>query len=341
VMSSPADSRSPEPGATPEFPPPFPPAAPPSPAADPEPSTVPAESSPSFADPAAPPAEAADPPAQPADPPAQPADPPAQPAVPPRAEQPGLDVAPDSELAEPVHETETDHSIPPELSPEPSPVSEPSPLSEPAPIEIDAGPFQLGEATEDERTHEAANRRKLRTVLMAGLLVVALGGAGTLAYVGWQVNTQRHTTLSVPATIGSLTLDDSEDATATADYLRSAISAEITMDKAVGAVYTTNDDKNVLFFGGTRLLWSPDNELESAFTLLGDEEGTVTGIEDVDAGELGGTMQCGVTKSDGTDLQVCGWADHGSLAVAMFLDRTATEAAGLMKDIRNATQTRG
>ncbi|WP_127546920.1 hypothetical protein [Actinoplanes sp. OR16] len=225
-------------------------------------------------------------------------------------------------------------------SPEPVLQDARAPQAEPEPIEISAGPFQLAETSDDERDHEAANRRKVRTVLLSGLLVITAAGLATLAYVGWQVNSQRHTTLSTPATIGTLTLDDSDDATATADYLRSAISAEITMDKAVGAVYTTPDDKNVLFFGGTRLLWSPGTELENAFTLLGDEEGTVTDIHDVPAGDLGGTMKCGTTKSDGTDLQVCGWADHGSLAVAMFLDRSSTEAAPLMQTIRAATQTR-
>ncbi|MEU4695034.1 hypothetical protein [Actinoplanes sp. NPDC023714] len=230
---------------------------------------------------------------------------------------------------------------PDQNEPEPEAIdSGPHPEREPEPIEISAGPFQLAESTDDERAHDAANRRKLRTVLLAALLVIILAGAVTLAVIGFRVNSQRHTTLSTPATIGTLTLDDSEDAAATAEYLRSAISAEITMDKAVGAVYTTPDDKSVLFFGGTRLLWSPDDELETAFTLLGDEEGTVTNIHDVEPGDFGGTMQCGITKSDGTDLQVCGWADHGSLAVAMFLNRTPEEAATLMQTIRTATQTR-
>ncbi|MBB2948143.1 hypothetical protein FB565_007914 [Actinoplanes lutulentus] len=208
---------------------------------------------------------------------------------------------------------------------------------EPEPIEINAGPFQLAETSEEDTPK---NRRNVRKIVLSGLLAVSLVGAATLGYVAWQVNTQRHTTLSTPPTIGTLQLDDSEDAAATADYLRSAISAEITMDKAVGAVYTGSDNRSVLFFGGTALLWAPDKELENAFTLLGDEEGSVTGVDDVDPGDLGGTMKCGTTNSEGTTLTVCGWADHGSLAVAMFLDRTEPEAATLLRQIRKATQTR-
>ncbi|MEU8244602.1 hypothetical protein AB0C07_40635 [Actinoplanes missouriensis] len=216
-----------------------------------------------------------------------------------------------------------------------------SPADKPSPIEISAGPFQLTEpaAADDKRPPNPAGR-KVRMVLLGTLLVAIGAGSVTLGYVGWQVNTQRHTTLSTPSTIGDLTLDDSEDAGSTADYLRSAISAEITLDKAVGAVYTGADERNVLFFGGTKLLWSPDKELDNAFTLLGDEESPVTGLTDVDAGDLGGTMKCGTTTSDGTTLAVCGWADHGSLAVAMFLDRTESDAATLMRQIRTATQTR-
>ena len=51
-------------------------------------------------------------------------------------------------------------------------------------------------------------------------------------------------------------------------------------------------------------------------------------------------MKCGTTKSDGTDMPVCGWADHGSLALAMFPGRTETDSAKLLQDIRSAAQTR-
>ncbi|MEU4626057.1 hypothetical protein AB0G04_39525 [Actinoplanes sp. NPDC023801] len=193
----------------------------------------------------------------------------------------------------------------------------------------------------DEPDSAAPPARTARTIVLSSLLVVALAGAGTLAWFGWQVNSQRQTTLSTPAKIGSLTLDDSEQATSTADYLQSALNAEIQMDKAVGAVYSDSAEKSVLFFGGTTLLWSPESDLDSAFELVNDEQSTVTGIKEVAPGEFGGTMKCGVAQSqqDG-DLTVCGWADHGSLALAMFPNRSESEAAPLMREIRAAVQTR-
>ena len=51
-------------------------------------------------------------------------------------------------------------------------------------------------------------------------------------------------------------------------------------------------------------------------------------------------MKCGTTKTDSGPLTVCGWADHGSLALAMFNNRTESEAAKVMVDIRKATETR-
>ncbi|MEU4423105.1 hypothetical protein AB0F81_20970 [Actinoplanes sp. NPDC024001] len=220
-----------------------------------------------------------------------------------------------------------------------TPPSADSPAAGDEPIEINETPFRL--ASEDDADPSAAeNSRKVRKVVLGALLVASLAGVGTLGWFGLKVNSERNTTLSAPPKIGSLTLNSSEDATATADYLQGALSAEVSMDKTVGGVYTTADGKNVLFFGGTTLLWSPEKDLDISFELISDEEGAVTGLHEVDAGDLGGVMKCGVTHSEGTDLTVCGWADHGSLALAMFPEQPESTAAPLMQEIRKATQTR-
>ena len=41
-----------------------------------------------------------------------------------------------------------------------------------------------------------------------------------------------------PAEVAGLTLDDGEEARATADYLRTGLAADIRLDESVGAVYT-------------------------------------------------------------------------------------------------------
>jgi hypothetical protein len=203
---------------------------------------------------------------------------------------------------------------------------------------IDIGTVELTEEPPDEAPRP---RSKVRSIVLSSLLVVALGGAGVLGWTAWQIASQKDAKLATPDSIGTLKRDTSEDAQSTADYLQTALAAEVDLDKTVAAVYAdAAADKNVLFFGGTTLFWTPEDDLETAFNLIADNQGAVTGIHDVDAGKLGGTMKCGTTKSDAGDLPVCGWADHGSLALAMFPNRTVDDAAPLFRQIREATESR-
>ena len=151
---------------------------------------------------------------------------------------------------------------------------------------------------------------------------------------------QKDATLVTPPQVGSLRLDDSPDGRSTADYLQTALSATVDLDRAVGAVYRHADGRNVLFAGGTALIWRPDKVLDAAFGLVADDQGAVTGVHAVAAGPFGGTMRCGTTRTDDGEMPVCGWADHGSVALAMFPQRSEAEAAGILRDIRDSAQTR-
>ncbi|GAA2905857.1 hypothetical protein Acy02nite_81520 [Actinoplanes cyaneus] len=225
--------------------------------------------------------------------------------------------------------------------PEPGPTSPASPTDPEPAIEIQEAPFSLVDSDEDEQPAPLSpSRRRTRTILLASLLAVGVAGVGALGWFYWKVQSERDVTLNLPATIGEFSLDTTPSAQETADYLRTALSAEIDLDETVGAVYSGAADKDALFLGGTTLLWSPGKDLKTSFDLFTDEQGSVTGLHDVDAGPLGGSMMCGSTVSDGKDLAVCGWADHGSLALAMFPGRTDSEAAPLMLQLRKAIQTR-
>jgi hypothetical protein len=176
--------------------------------------------------------------------------------------------------------------------------------------------------------------------VLSCLLAVGLTGSGVLAWAGWQISSQKDATVTTPATVAGLRLDDSQSGSETADYLQSALAAKINLDKAVGAVYTDGAGHDVLFFGGTALIWSPADNLASAFGLISDDQGAVTGVHDVAAGRYGGTMKCGTTKTADGAMSVCGWADHGSLALAMFPNRSESESAKLLLQIRDAAQKR-
>ena len=95
-----------------------------------------------------------------------------------------------------------------------------------------------------------------------------------------------------------------------------------------------------MIFGGTTLIWQPERDLDRLFELVADDEGAVTDVREVPAGNLGGLMKCGTTKTEEGDLAVCGWSDHGSAVLAMFPGRTVDEAASLLRTIREAIQTR-
>ena len=215
----------------------------------------------------------------------------------------------------------------------------PSPLAESAPVEIADDPFPLTESPE-RGSEERAPQSRTRTIVLSSLLAVGLAGASVLGYVGWRISSQKDATLTVPATIAGLSVDNSEEGRTTADYLQTALSADVDLDRAVGAVLTDGSSNNVLFFGGTALFWTPEDDLDTAFGLVSDAQGAVTGLHQVPAGPLGGTMKCGTTKADGADMPVCGWADHGSLALAMFPGRSVNDSAKLFVDIRSAAQTR-
>jgi hypothetical protein len=216
----------------------------------------------------------------------------------------------------------------------------PHQFDEAQPIEI-GEPFDLTPA-DDKGDEQAQPKRRspIRRVILLALLVIAVAGLGTLGYAGYQIGTQKNATLSTPAQIGALRLDTSDDGQQTAEYLQTALNADVNLSKTTGAVYADSAGHSVLFFGGTATIWSPDSQLDNAFSLISDKQGAVTDLHKVDAGPLGGTMKCGTTKSDDGTLAVCGWADHGSLALAMFPNQPESAAAPLLRTIRDATQKR-
>ncbi|WP_250035894.1 hypothetical protein [Paractinoplanes maris] len=219
--------------------------------------------------------------------------------------------------------------------PEPGP--NPIDIGTPPPATDDDGDLFPGA---DDAPAGKKPRGRVRRVLISILLVVAVVAVAMLAFTSWRIIAQRHAELEIQPSVGPLSLDYSREGASTADYLRTALAAEVELDHTYGAVYNETPDKNVLFLAGTGLIWTPGKDLEAAMDLISDEEGAVTNLEDVDPGPLDGTMKCGITKTADGDLTVCGWADHGSLALAMFNNRTPAESAPLMLALRNATESR-
>jgi hypothetical protein len=212
-----------------------------------------------------------------------------------------------------------------------------------APIEVSAEPFDVTYDDQDDPADAPSGRRpRTRMIVLGSMLAVGLAGAAVLGTAAYRISSQKDSVLTAPTDVAGLRRDDSPDAQSTAEYLRTALAADVDLDEVVGAVYADPADKNrsVLYFGGTTLLWTPESDLDTAFTLIEDDAGPLAGLAEVPAGRLGGTMKCGTTTSPDGDIAVCGWADHGSMALIMFPNRTPEQSATLTRDIRAAVQTR-
>ena len=190
----------------------------------------------------------------------------------------------------------------------------------------------------DPAAAAAARARRTRWLLIGALAVTLVLVA--VALISWRLLSGPSTTLSTPDTVAGLRRETDADTTATTDYLRDALAADASLGGAVGAVYNdpANADRRVLLFGGTGSIKSPGTELDSAFGLLNDQTGDVTGIHQVTPGPLGGVVKCGTSNGDGAPISICGWADDGSLALALFPGRSMDEAAGLIVTLRAAVE---
>jgi hypothetical protein len=215
------------------------------------------------------------------------------------------------------------------------------PAADPEPIDVTPEPVEEPLWQEDPAAEEAGPSRR-RLIVLGSLLAVSLAGAAALGAAGWRIAQQKDTTLTTPTQVAGLVRDDSKRARTTADYLQTAFAADIDLDQSVGVVYSDpgNAGRSVLLFGGTTLLFQPERDLDSLFGLVSDDAGKVNGLHEVAAGDLGGVMKCGTTPSQDGDIAVCGWADHGSVVLAMFPGRNTDESAALLRTIREAVQTR-
>jgi hypothetical protein len=218
-------------------------------------------------------------------------------------------------------------------------------IADQAPIDITPEPFDItaGFGLDDEPDGEEPGRPSRRRLIALGAaLLVGVAGAAVLGTLGWRVAEQKDTTLSAPPQVAGLTLDNSERAKTTAEYLRSGLAADIELDQSIGAVYAdpAQPDRSVLLFGGTTLMWQPEQDLDRLFKLVADDSGEITGLRELPAGELDGVLKCGTSAGQADALTVCGWADHGSVAMAMFPGREVDDAAALLLEIRTRVQSR-
>jgi hypothetical protein len=186
-------------------------------------------------------------------------------------------------------------------------------------------------------------KRGRRMLILVGVAVAAAGFAAAVVYgpTSLRILQEKDVTLAPPAQTAGLTRDTSAAAEETADYLRTAISAGMQLDTSVGTVYTDPADasRSVIFAGGTTVLRAPETDLDRVFTFVA-EGGAIEGLAEVPPGPLGGVMKCGTSATAEGTMAICAWADHGSIALALFPGRRVDDAAQVFRTMRGDIQHR-
>ena len=206
-----------------------------------------------------------------------------------------------------------------------------------------ATPFTDEEPSLDETAPEPRKPNR-KILLLLGAAVAAAGLAAAVVYgpTTLRLLQQKDVTLTTPAQISGLSLDTSAEAADTSDYLRTALAAGLQLDDSVGAVYTDPADPahSVIVAAGAAMLRNPGTDLDRVFDTVTDPENGFGTISEVPAGPLGGVMKCGTSTGDEGALAICGWADHGSIAIAIFPGRTTADASELLRTMRGQIQHR-
>jgi hypothetical protein len=169
---------------------------------------------------------------------------------------------------------------------------------------------------------------------LAVVLLLCCGGA--YLFGGRDIMREGNASLSAPDTVAGLKKSTNPELQPTADELSSLIKKESGLKDTIAAFYEDPKDqrKLVMLVGGTKLMLSPDSELDSLFRGLNSEGSEVKNVTSVDAGELGGKARCGTAAVSDLSIAFCAWADHGSLVVGGFFNRPVNESAALLRQIR-------
>jgi hypothetical protein len=185
-------------------------------------------------------------------------------------------------------------------------------------------------------------RRALWIALPLAAVLLAAGAAVFFKFV-LPVIEEGDATISTPDTVAGLTRTTRPELQSTADQLQGQLRAG--MDDVSGSVVSFYEDpadpsKIVLLYGVTGPVANPERSLNATLDQLTGGGGIYVEMHPVDAGPLGGVAKCGAGDSSGGPLSVCGWSDHGSIAVVIFYHRDVESSTALFGRIHGEVLSR-
>ncbi|WP_433210275.1 hypothetical protein ACQP00_47305 [Dactylosporangium sp. CS-047395] len=179
-------------------------------------------------------------------------------------------------------------------------------------------------------------RRKWPWVMLFLLVLCAGCCGGSYAWARpWWV--QYPASVNVDAGVAGLTRLTDAGSKKTAEQLQTALTSDHLDESGFTVAYQDNADgkAKILVFGATRFITDPARDLDASLGKLGTKI-QVQNVRDVEPGVLGGEQRCAASRLDGRPATVCGWADHGVIAIAVFAGKTVDEASRSMQSIRAA-----
>ena len=165
------------------------------------------------------------------------------------------------------------------------------------------------------------------------------GGSYAWARPYWvQYPASVHTDSTVP---GFTRINDAS-AKKAADQLQKTLTSDHLDESGFTVAYqdATNKQQRVLVFGATRFITDPSRDLEASLRKLATKI-QVSDVREVDPGVFGGEQRCGTARMDGRAATVCGWSDHGVIAIAVFQGKQLDAAATATQNIRGSIVQRG
>ncbi|HEX5201719.1 MAG TPA: hypothetical protein VFW27_17460 [Actinoplanes sp.] len=183
-------------------------------------------------------------------------------------------------------------------------------------------------------------RRRGRLFLVALFGVLCCCGL-PFAYFQFPAARQYPVTADLPTDFSDLSLRDDNASRRAADRLAAQLDAADSRDgKPFAGVYGDRRGKRVTIFGVTGWRFTPKSDVRAQLDRLADDF-DLANVQSFDLGEAGAHESCGVGRADGTNVVVCAWADHGSMATVLLTRRSIPDSADLVGRLRSAVLTPG